>query len=96
MIRAAREVRSYGNHIKHLFSCGEYWMHKDIMADIFEEYIRPMAVLPRGPATRQQLEKQFPRLGRYLQKSIWSHLNWRSSSGNELMARSQSVHIDYC
>jgi len=66
MIRAAREVRSYGNHIKHLFSCGEYWMHKDITADIFEECIRPMAVLPRGPATRQQLAKQFPRLGKYL------------------------------
>jgi hypothetical protein len=66
MIRAAREVRSHGNHIKHLFSCGEYWMHKDTTADTFEENIRPMAVLPRGPATRQQLEKQFPRLGKYV------------------------------
>ncbi len=66
MILAAREVRGYGNHIKHLFSCGEYWMHKDITADIFEDYIRPMAALPRGPATRQQLEKQFPRLGKYV------------------------------
>ncbi|MHC4352567.1 MAG: hypothetical protein ACYS0H_07610, partial [Planctomycetota bacterium] len=56
MIRAARQVRSFGNHIKHLFSCGQYWMHKDITADVFEEYIRPMAVLPRGSVTRQQLE----------------------------------------
>jgi hypothetical protein len=66
MLQAAREVRSFGNHIKHLFSCGEYWMHKDITDDVFEDYIRPMAVLPRGTATRQQLEKQFPRLGKYV------------------------------
>jgi len=66
MIRASREVRSYGNHIKHLFSCGQYWIHKDITAEVFENDIRPMAVLPRGPATREQLEKQFPRLGKYV------------------------------
>ena len=66
MIRAAREVRSFGNHIKHLFSSGEYWMHRDITADIFEKNIRPMAVLPREPVSRRQLEKQFPRLGKYV------------------------------
>jgi len=66
MIRAAREVRSYGNHIKHLFSCGQYWIHKDITKEVFEKNIRPMAVLPRSPVTREQLEKQFPRLGKHV------------------------------
>jgi len=31
MIRAAREVRGFDNHIKHLFSCGQYWMHATLM-----------------------------------------------------------------
>jgi hypothetical protein len=44
----------------------QWWMHKDITDDVFEEYIRPMAALPRGAATRRQLEKQFPRLGKYV------------------------------
>lgn len=66
MIEAARQVRSHGNHIKHLFSCGQSWMHRDITDDVFESSIRPMAVLPRGPAPRARITKQFPRLGQYV------------------------------
>lgn len=66
MIEAARRVRSHGNHIKHLFSCGQYWMHRDITDEVFETSIRPMAVLPRGPAPRARITKQFPRLGQYV------------------------------
>ncbi len=66
MIAASHRVRSYGNHIKHLFSCGEYWMHRDITDAVFEDTIRPMAVLPRGPTSRAGISKQFPRLGQYV------------------------------
>jgi len=66
MIAAARQVRGSGNHIKHLFSCGEYWMHRDITDEVFDNTIRPMAVLPRGPVSRAGLSKQFPRLGKYV------------------------------
>lgn len=66
MIAATRRVRSSGNHIKHLFSCGEYWMHRDITDAVFEETIRPMAVLPRTRVSRAGLSKQFPRVGQYV------------------------------
>jgi len=58
MLQASKEVRSWGKtHLRHMFSCGQYWLHKDITDEIFDSEIMKMAELPRGEIRKSRLIK---------------------------------------
>jgi hypothetical protein len=64
MVTAGETIRAGGNHLKHLFSCGKYWLHPDITDEKFESLIMEVAALPRAPVNRRALLKQFPHVGK--------------------------------
>ncbi len=67
MIEAANEVRSWGKtHLRHMFSCGQYWLHKDITDEMFGSEIMKMAVLPRGEVRRSGLVKHHDYISDYV------------------------------
>ena len=49
MVKATETIRTSGNHIKHLFSCGKYWLDPGITHEKFESVMLDVAALPRGP-----------------------------------------------
>ena len=66
MVEAAKTIRSHGNHLKHLFSCGQYWLHEDITDEVFENTIKPMAIMPRDRQDRESLVEYFPTISDYV------------------------------
>jgi hypothetical protein len=67
MIEAANSMRAAGNHLKHLFSCGQYWLHQDITDDYYNDTLKKMVVVPRnGRSDKDFLAKQHPRLGKFI------------------------------
>jgi len=66
MIEASKKARSWGNHLKHLFSSGQYWLHRDITDKYFEEHIKNMAIMPRGRQDRKALVGQQGQLGEFV------------------------------
>ncbi len=67
MIRAAEQVRSWRKtHLRHMFSCGQYWLHKDITDDIFDTQIMKMAELPRGESRKSRLIRHHDYIGDFV------------------------------
>jgi len=66
MIEASKNVRSSGNHLKHLFSSGQYWLHEDVTDEYFEEHIKNMAIMPRRRQDRKALVGRHPQLGEFV------------------------------
>ena len=64
MVRACEAIRASGNHLKHLFSCGKYWLHPEITDEKFESVIMEVVALPRGRVSRKALLNQFPFIGK--------------------------------
>ncbi|MFC1737207.1 DUF6259 domain-containing protein [Candidatus Hydrogenedentota bacterium] len=63
MIAASKKIRDLPNtHLRHMFSCGKYWLHKDITDEIFDTQIMKMAVHPRGRFKNSDLIKVFPNI----------------------------------
>ena len=67
MLQASKEVRGWGNtHLRHMFSCGQYWLHEDITDEIFNTRIMKMAELPRGEARKSRLTKHHDYIGDFV------------------------------
>ncbi len=63
MLEATKTVRGWGNHIKHQFSSGQFWLHKDVTPEVFETRIKKMAVMRRGGEVPTE---RFPNIGPYV------------------------------
>ncbi len=66
MMEASRKLRGLGNHLKHLFSSGQYWLHEGITAEYFENHIKNMAIMPRGRQDRKALVGRQGMLGEFV------------------------------
>ncbi len=62
----AAVVEAMGNHLKHMFSCGEYWLHPGITDEYLETVIMDMAALPRGWSNPKPPKKYFKNIGHYV------------------------------
>jgi len=60
MIEASKKARSWGNHLKHLFSSGQYWLHEDVTDEYFEKHVKSMAIMPRGGGSRKAIVGKHP------------------------------------